>query len=432
MLKDSHKLLAIATLVALPISTRALAQEQTAMSSRPAGDIGVKLTDTAILHVGVAAEGGYDTNVFYNDVNQQNSAVFRVIPSFLITNNGRDGIPRSAVVYTLGANLTYREYLNNDPNVRNQRAFIPTAVGTLALVGEKARLSLGDSFSRTEEPPYFPTQPTIKRDNNQGTITVAASPGGGRLTTSLRYTNVFDNFESNYAYASTMTHDGLLDASWKWLPKTAIFIQGAGTFVHFLNPNAAGGVPNQARVDSTQVRGLAGLRGLLTPKTTVNLSLGYQTAFYQAPPPGSMTPVSNPKGLSNFTALLDLGFIPTLLTRMDLTLQHTFRNSPVLGNFYDVDMATLNLSHSLGRLVLGANSSAEYRRYQNYVNAMGALVPRKDTLFSGGLTVDYYIQRWFYGGVSYLVTLARSDKAVDPTAVNYTKQQIFARLGVAY
>src|SRR5688572_9327237 len=87
------------------------------------GDIRVKLSDTNTLHVGVAAEAGYDTNVFFNDQARTDSAVLRVIPSFLITNNGRDGSARSAAIYSFGANLVYREYLNDDPNVRGQRAF---------------------------------------------------------------------------------------------------------------------------------------------------------------------------------------------------------------------------------------------------------------------------------------------------------------------
>jgi hypothetical protein len=31
----------------------------------------------------------------------------------------------------VGANLTYREYLNESENIRRQRAFVPTAVASL-------------------------------------------------------------------------------------------------------------------------------------------------------------------------------------------------------------------------------------------------------------------------------------------------------------
>jgi hypothetical protein len=429
MLKSCRILsVVVATFVVWPTAARA---QQNAMSASPQGDIGVKLSEKSVLHVGVAAEAGYDTNIFYNDNlandpttagTPNSSAVMRVIPSFLITNNGRDGKPQSTLVYSLGANLVYREYLNQNENVRAQRSFVPSAVGTLAFKGEKSSFSLSDMFSRSEDAPYRPTDKPIIRDTNQATAIVGISPGGGRITTSLRYNNQFDYFETQtYRSASSMTHDGLLDVSWKWLPKTAIFLQGGGGFVHYLEP-AAPGSAITAREDSAQVRAMTGLRGLVSPKTTVNLGVGYATAFYETQ--------SNPSGLSNLLVQLDVGYMPTLMSRLNLQLLHGFRNSPVIGNYYDFEAAELRFSHQLGQLVAGLSSAFEYRRYRNYRDAMGATLNRRDVLLNGGVNVDYYIQSWFYAGASYNVGLSRPDG--DPAAVTYTKQQILARLGVAY
>src|SRR5205814_10107778 len=148
------------------------------------------------------------------------------------------------------------------------------------------------------------------------------SPGGGRFTFSRRYSNALDYFESQYTYASNMTHDGMLDISWKWLPKTALFLQGGAAYVHYFKPDAPGSTMTDPREDSTQVRGLLGLRGLLTPKTTLNLQAGYQTAFYQTSSNPAARPTTNPSGASNINALLDLGYLPTLQSRANLTLQH--------------------------------------------------------------------------------------------------------------
>jgi hypothetical protein len=427
MLNRRHSLAVIAALAALAGSVPALAQN--AMTGGPQGEIGVKVGETNVLHVGVAAEAGYDSNVFYNDESAHSSAILRITPSLMLTNNGRDGAPRSAAIYTLGANLTYREYLSPDEQIRSQRAFIPSVVGTLSITGEKTRFQLGDTFVRGEEAPYIENGETIKRDTNQASATVGFSPGGGRITLSLRYTNVLDYFESAYTYASNMTHDGMVDVAWKWLPKTAIFLQGGAAFVHYLNPSA---VPSPAlqRDDSTQVRGMAGLRGLITAKTTLGLSLGYATAFYPAGSP-------NPSGVSNLAAQLDVGYMPTLLSRLGLTLAHGFRNSPVIGDYYDVDSAALAYNQSFGRLVAGVQSSFEYRRYKNYANidpmtGMVTVVPRKDTLLNASVSLDYYIQRWFYAGASYGVALNRQQDDFTGTAVPYTKQLVFARLGIAY
>jgi hypothetical protein len=442
MLTGSRKGLVVAALLILGSRSRAFAQTGVgAMEGTPSGDIGVKLSDTNILHVGVAAEGGWDTNVFYNDTAPQGSAVLRIIPSFNITNNGRDGEPRSVAVYTLGANLTYREYLSDKEEVRNQRAFVPRVVGSLAVTGEKVRLTLGDSFTRSEEAPYFappvtpgqsPPSGLIIRDTNIGNIGVGLSPGGGRFTFSLRYSNALDYFESQYTYASNMTHDGMLDISWKWLPKTALFLQGGAAYIHYLNPNNPGFSPTDPRQDSTQVRGLLGLRGLITPKTTLNLQAGYQTAFYKASNDPAASPTENPSGTSNINALIDIGYMPTLISRANLTLQHAFHNSPVIGDFYDSDSAALGYSQQLGRLVGALHGSFEWRRYHNYVNPLmpPAIIDRNDLLFGGGVNFDYFIQRWFYGGLGYQVTLDRPNN--DSGAVAYTKQLVFARLGLAY
>src|SRR4051794_32552534 len=100
MLTGSRKGLVIVALLILGSGATAFAQNGVgAMEGTPSGDIGVKLSETNTLHVGVAAEGGWDTNVFYNDTAPQGSAVLRIIPSFNITNNGRDGEARSVAVY---------------------------------------------------------------------------------------------------------------------------------------------------------------------------------------------------------------------------------------------------------------------------------------------------------------------------------------------
>src|SRR5438477_695517 len=52
---------------------------------------GLLLSDGALLHAGVTAEGGYDSNVFYDDTpgNKFNSSVLRITPFAEITNTAR-------------------------------------------------------------------------------------------------------------------------------------------------------------------------------------------------------------------------------------------------------------------------------------------------------------------------------------------------------
>src|SRR5450631_111258 len=61
---------------------------------------GLKLGDEAILHVGVFADIGYDSNVFYSS-SQQTSAVMHIAPRLEITNSARDGSIPSGTYYDL-------------------------------------------------------------------------------------------------------------------------------------------------------------------------------------------------------------------------------------------------------------------------------------------------------------------------------------------
>jgi hypothetical protein len=439
--------LASVALLLAESATPALAQQGSDVNlGAPQGDIGVKVSESSILHVSVTAEAGYDTNVFYNDADRIQSAVLRVIPSLQLTNAGRTGEVHSETTYDLGVSLLYREYLSSDQDVRAQRAFNPSVHGSVALGGSRAfQLSLADQFTRTEDPPYNKTVTgMIIRDNNVGSAGASIAPGGGRLTFTIRYTNTLDYFEDrDYKPSTNMAHDGMLDASWKWLPKTAIFLQGGVGYIHYLNPSASSGATD--RHDSVPIRGLLGLRGLLTPKTTVSIGAGYATALYQGGGCDVAATSCNPRGFSNVLVNFDVGYAPTLMSKLGLNLTHGFRNSPVVGDFYDVDAAGLTASQMIAKLVLRAFGRYEYRRYHaspTVVQMSPNFVARRDHVVVAGAQLDYFLQRWFYAGVAYSITLDRvndnelaagmTSPPVAGTNLSYTKQQVLGRIGVTY
>jgi len=395
----------------------------------PRGDIGVQLSETSIMHVGVTAEAGYDSNVFYDGQgNERGSAMTRVIPSILITNMRRDGGPApTSVIYSLGASLVYREYINSNTNVTAQRAFNPTVTGLLGFGnGQQVSFGIADAFSRLEDPPYGESSGSIVHDYNLASADLRVAPGGGRLAAALRYANAWDHYETTgLEYASNLGHDFLLDGSWKWLPKTAIFVQGGLNFIHYTNADLA--PPALARHDSTAWRALGGLRGLITAKVNASVGLGYSNATYDGGAPG-------PSAGASFAANALLGYQPTPLTHFGLTYSHGFRNSPVLGSFYDLDTASLSLDQMLGgRVVLGVTGRYEYRRYHGITS-----LPednRKDNVFVAGAHFDVFISRWFYAGAVYALTVDDSNLSAAQArnlGANYVKHQVLARIGITY
>jgi Putative beta-barrel porin 2 len=394
--------------------------------SAPAGTGGAKVGETAYLRLGVLAEAGLDSNVFYNDQSKIDSPTLRITPHAEISNTARDG-QYPPIHYSLAAYLLYREYLSDDPEVQQQRAFNPTVTGLLAYSGSPTfSIALADAFSRLEEPPYSPGVNVIVMDSNQAVLDMRITPGGGRLQTTLRYTNGLQYFEDEQAHGfNNMSHQFLAGISWKWLPKTALFAEAHVGYIQYLDEALAQSI---GKADSIPFGAIAGIRGLLTPKLTLNLGVGYIDAAYE-------NDVVNPSGASKLAVSTSLIYRPVQLTSLTVAYDHLFRDSPVVGNFVDVDTAAAGVNQQLGPFVLRAFYLYEFRRFQGH--QLMTPVTRRDHFHRAGVQADYFLQRWFFAGVGYSLALNRGDvdgpePAVLGTSIDYTKHTVVGRLGITY
>jgi hypothetical protein len=402
-------------------------------SKAPQGtESGVQVSDGVLMHLGVGAEAGYDSNVFFRPSDLRSSPLVRIVPFVELTNATRSGAVPSGMFFDLGASLTYREYLSSDPGIRDQRAVMPGANATLEFSSTQAMtFTLSDSYNRSVDPPYVANAQPYTRDTNQAMGQLRWAPGGGRLATALRYTNTIDYFETDVFNTGSPTgprpnsvsHDLMLDASWKWLPKTALFVTiHQGYISYFSGAN---------KVSSYPLRALAGLRGLITSKLTLNLAAGYGNGFYQAGP--------SPSGVrGGLVATAELMYRPTIESAVVLGYRHDFQNS-ILGNFYYLDALYLNFSQAIaGRLALGLSGRYESRSFQGIQFVGGAVVDRHDNYWQVGANLDYHMRAWTYVGVAYTLMKNDTDSSymppniADPGPVNYVKHLLFARLGVAY
>jgi hypothetical protein len=385
---------------------------------------GVKISDEAILHVGVNTSVGYDSNVFYNDSKKVESPILEVTPTFNLSNGDRGGGRAPEIHYELGGSLQYREYLTDDKAAKAQRAFNPSAGATLETAQDTTvGFALTDTFIRQQEPPFLPADTNITRDSNLATARLRLSPGGGRLAMSLQYSNSLQLFENEeLKYGNVMGHEGVLDVTWKWLPKTAVFIQIAQGAINYLNTDLAA---KNNRHKSYPFKGILGLRGLISRKVAMNAGVGYAAGNYQD--------VTGPSGLSNLAGAIDLTYSATATTALGLGYKHEFQNSPIIGNYYDSDATYVQLRQSIAsRVIFGASVRYENRRYRGFVDPGTKMdADRKDNMFSAGAVVDWFIQKWLYAGASYSLSLNRVKQTL-PINADYTKHLVFARVGVAY
>src|SRR5262249_41840217 len=80
-------------------------------------DTGVQISDGVYLHGGVGVETGWDSNVLYQNTGAVSSAIIRVVPFLDLNNQLRANGTPPPVSFDLSANLAYRHYFTDDPDV---------------------------------------------------------------------------------------------------------------------------------------------------------------------------------------------------------------------------------------------------------------------------------------------------------------------------
>ena len=412
----------------------ALAQEEVTIGyqglpykSSGESNTGIQVADGVLLHSGVGVEAGYDSNVFYADQNPEGSSLIRVMPFLDLSNATRNGPAAKTLTFDIRGGLLYRHYFSDAQDIQPyNNAYNPNAGISLSLGGGQVGFGIADVFARIEDPPYQGRMGAgvLERNNNQASAEVRWSPGGGRLTATLRFTNMVDVYSAAYSYANAMTNTLMLDASWKWLPKTAVFVNVQQGYVFYFNDQVLltnpGTGMTMGKSSSYPLFATAGLRGLLTERTSAVLTLGYVNAFYSD---GTST-----NGFLGST-YADLAFTvrPSQLSRFVIGARHSFLNS-VISNFaYNDTVYASYVQQLAGRLALDLSGRYAHLDFQgNFVDP--TQVGRVDNFVQVGATLDYFMRNWAYIGVGYSLLDNSSNTAND----SYVKHQVFARVGVTY
>jgi len=384
---------------------------------------GLKLGDEAILHAGVFADVGYDSNVFYGSASQETSAVMHVMPRLEITNAERDGSVPSGTYYDLSASVDFVKYLSSVKEVTSQDAINPSLGGSAEFSsGQALSFSLSETFSRYKQAPYVAaTNPDVRenpivRDDNMASASLRFAPGGGRLRVMLRYTNLIDKYEGGYDGGSNMGNEGVLDIGWRWLPRTTVYAQVAQGAITYFNAGSSGRA-------SYPLRTLLGLRGLLTDKLSVNLGAGYNNAFYSG---------DTPSGFGNVGIVAEVNYTMSMLSRMGFGYHHDFANSPFVGGYYNMDAIYGSFQQMVAsRVVTYLFGRVENRAFSNSTLRISDNTTRTDKYVMGGVALDYIIGKMVLAGASYSLNLNRTSGGT-PAGIDYTKHVLLFRLGVMY
>ncbi|MCU1279935.1 MAG: hypothetical protein JWM53_3481 [bacterium] len=416
-----RKYLSLSTLVVAlgAFSATAAAQYVPApLAAASAHGSGIRLGDAMILHVGLGIEFDYDTNVFYQNSGVTGAFLMRLAPGFDLSNSPR-GAGRT-IDFDLHGGLSYVEYLTADASLSAHRQFAVDAGVRAAFFGYSPyNFTLFDNFVRSTQPPYTKVDHNLDRDTNELGVRANLSPGGGRLTLQLGYLFGLDYFEPNQLQAYDLFYHRF-DArlSWKFFPKTALYIDATEVINRYQNPSNH---PN-----SYPLHVVAGVQGLITAKLTVNAWVGYGNGFYVVGP--------NPN-----TALggLQLAWKPTALSTGVVGYEHDFQNS-LLGSYYDIDLVYISWTQLIWRFTGFLRLSYANERFKGVLPEQ-ATTDGTDNYITFNTRVDYPFREWLIGSAGYDMYFNTSDRTLmvattvpGTVPVNFLRHVAYVRLTFQY
>jgi hypothetical protein len=404
---------------------------------------GIRLGDALVLHLGIGLEFDFDSNPFFQNSGQTGVFELRLIPAFDLTNRPRNA--RRQVEFDFNGQLNYLEYLTSDSAVSKLRQFgVLTGLQVAFLPTHPYNFVIFDNYARTTQAPYSNPGYNLDRDTNELGTRVNLSPGGGRLTFNVGYLFGVDFWEPQPLQDfNLMYHRFDLRGSWRFFPKTAVYIAATEILNLYTHPMSA---PKYNHSDSYPLRVEAGLQGLITTKLTMNIWIGYGNGFYQPPPGGTITTVNPNTVVGGFA----LTWKPTILSTGTLGYAHDFQNS-TLGEYYDLDSAYLSWTQLIWRFTGFLRFAYANQRYQGICkNAMGMVTQctgtnptaetvsnRADNIFTLSVRVDYPFKDWLVGSIgndaNFNVSNGQLLLGVAGTVpVNYIRDAVYIRLTASY
>lgn len=428
---------AIALLLVLPSVARAQFSAPIRYNEGP----GIKLGPSFVFHPGAAVEGRYDSNALYEESNPDGAGYMRFIahlhlaslsPQRLTDGEGKKYSQK--VDFRLKSAFSFRKYFSDNANVTAQDAFeVDAGLGLTLFPQGVFSFSIQDDFARTVAPPNGEANIALERDTNRAALKLKLAPGGGLLAFTVGYALNLDLFEdSKYSFANRMFHEISLNAKWKLLPKTAIFLDATEQITSYYDRNASDPISNN---DSYPLRIYLGLGGLITPRLSVLVKAGYGNSFHNTV---SYTALDD--GSYNMVlGKAELGYQFTPFAKLKAGYDHNFQDS-FFANYFVDEQVYLGYDHLIaGRFLAHARADYRYRQYDGFpqggINGetIDALSHHLITL---NLGFDWQIKEWVYVGIGYdaqVKDITKGPKNVGGVFANdYAKHQVFGKVGFSY
>ncbi len=372
---------------------------------------GALLSDSVIFYPKAAVEGGYVSNVFYEQDGIVAASLLRfsVLGTLKSVEGGQGGGDAGSATtkFSLGARFSWEQYLSSNTSVKEQSNFGTDINGGLIIFPNRPfTITITDRFVRTTHPTNFESTERLARDVNSFSVGFKHRPYGGTLSWGLGYRNLIDNFESAASgFADRISHNVNGRVEWKLFPVTQLSLDANFGFYDGLGSSST-------KVSSTPLRVRAGISTALTVRTFLSGYVGYGNSFY-----------SSGSSFSGVIGGARFGYRYSPMGRLSIGYQREFKDS-ANSNYFQDHAVTANIRQQVSQLIFSAQIAARLRNYQGIAANIGDPT-RDDVIINGQATLHYL----FSNNVSLSGRLAGAVDETDyVTAPGLDDDPSFSRL----
>ncbi|MBI5510916.1 MAG: outer membrane beta-barrel protein [Deltaproteobacteria bacterium] len=389
--------------------------------STSAGGDGIKVGDGR-LHPSVQADTHYVTDPGYT-TNSPDDMVLVIRPGLDFE------LPSDKLDLKFLGDVEYQRYLGvRSASTRDYSTFAGRA-GLTSVINKKSalQLRLHETLTRDADPGQVAVGKRLLHVVNDVGLGAEFRPGGGALIFSADYSFFLDRYDRSDndvavpAYLDNMRHNPRLRVAWKFLPKTAIFLEAEGYITRFYGKADPPSPPNP-NVGSNLLLAYLGAAGSITSRISALLKAGYGNTFI----PGS----------DNFNSAVgqaEVNYAFTETTGFKGGIARTAQPTSVF-KYFTLNRAYLTYSQAFsGRIQTGLTLAYDYITFGSAVLGTDRS-PRTDGNLVGEATFAYQVTDLVTVSLADRVNLLDSTYRADPSQIkiNYRHNDLFLRVSFRY
>lgn len=360
-----------------------------------------------VLHPGLSLEGGYDSNVFLQKSDQEDSFLLRLTGYLDVATESpqrqREGDASRAepqkVAFRGGLGAVYYHwFLDRVPDNIGADAHVDFSYNPSRVFSLQVR----DVFRRTVRPfsdPNTPSGETMSYglNHNSGSLDLVGRSKSKVLEGRVGYANTVQFFDADiYNYANYMTHHVPGRFSWAFFPTSALVYDFEYAHQQYLNPDAILASPTLLS-DSNRVSNLIGYSGAITERFSLTAMIGYAAGFFEIG-----------QSFDDVIARVETRWRPRPTVTLTGGYDRDVRPS-YIGNFTTMNRLYANTRFVLGgALELGVSAWVSFDESGLALSPDGALLgtqpTRKDTRVYASIFGEYRFRAWLalFSEIGYL------------------------------